>query len=55
MRLSELGECNHNSAAGVQTLERVTKNLAVNTSLNTSCRNELQQAKAGEVDNQKQY
>jgi hypothetical protein len=25
MRFSELGECNHNSAAGDETLERVTK------------------------------
>jgi len=50
MRFSELGECNHSSAAGVQTLERVTKNLAINTSLNTSCRSELQRAKAGEDD-----
>jgi hypothetical protein len=56
MRFSELGECNHNSAAGVQTLERVTKNLAINTSSNTSCRSsELQQAKAGGDDSRKQY
>jgi hypothetical protein len=55
MRFSELCECNPNSAAGVQTLERVTKNLVINTSSNTSCCSELQQAKAGGDDSRKQY
>jgi len=50
MLFSELGECNSNSAAGVETVGRVAKNLAINTSLNTSCRGELQQAEAGEDD-----